>query len=116
MEILKLSYFYLPRALKQCFLHCAIFPKNYEFRKDELARLWAAYGLNEVEGSQQVDSLLQRSFIQPQGYEYSWYTRKADVTYSLHDVLHDLAQYILKSEQSLTKSHANTANLHHPLS
>ncbi|CAN4119930.1 unnamed protein product [Withania somnifera] len=49
LAALKLSYNDLPAHLKRCFSYCAIFPKDYPFRKDQVIQLWNANGL--VRGS-----------------------------------------------------------------
>ncbi|RVX00448.1 putative disease resistance RPP13-like protein 1 [Vitis vinifera] len=71
LPALRLSYHYLPSKLKQCFAYCSIFPKNYEFNKEELILLWVAQGflgglkrgetIKDV-GQTCFDDLLSRNF------------------------------------------------------
>ncbi|KAH0776850.1 hypothetical protein KY290_008261 [Solanum tuberosum] len=42
---LKLVYNDLPAHLKHCFAYCAIYPKGYQFCKDQVIHLWIANGL-----------------------------------------------------------------------
>ncbi|EOX96605.1 LRR and NB-ARC domains-containing disease resistance protein, putative [Theobroma cacao] len=92
---LRLSYHHLPSHLKQCFTYCAIFPKVYEFDKDELVRLWMAEGfLQQPKGAKQMEDLgleyfhdlLSRSFFQQ--------SSSNETRFVMHDLINDLAQSV----------------------
>ncbi|KAJ7005091.1 disease resistance RPP13-like protein 1 isoform X1 [Populus alba x Populus x berolinensis] len=94
LPALRLSYHYLLPHLKQCFAYCAIFPKDYSFRKDELVLLWMAEGFlvcsvdDEMEkaGAMCFDDLLSRSFFQQSSAYPSYFV--------MHDLMHDLATHV----------------------
>ncbi|WVZ16244.1 hypothetical protein V8G54_009226 [Vigna mungo] len=90
---LRISYNHLPSHLKRCFVYCSLYPKDYEFEKDELILLWMAEdllktsrkekSLEEV-GEEYFDDLVSRSFFQ-----YS-----TSGTRGIGFVMHDLATFL----------------------
>ncbi|XP_057743300.1 putative disease resistance RPP13-like protein 1 [Arachis stenosperma] len=88
---LRISYYFLPSYLKQCFVYCSLYPKDYEFSKDELMLLWMAENfLQPVEkktmeevGGEYFDELIARSFLQPHS--------TVENKFVMHDLVHDLA-------------------------
>lgn len=95
LSALRLSYHHLPSHLKQCFAYCAIFPKDYEFDKNELVLLWMAEGfLQQTKekkqmkdiGKEYFDDLLSRSFFQKSSAN--------NVRYVMHDLISELAQFV----------------------
>ncbi|XP_042484017.1 putative disease resistance protein RGA1 [Macadamia integrifolia] len=92
---LSLSYYFLPRYLKQFFAYCSVFPKGYIFDKQWLIQLWIAEGFIRTNtkkmegiGSQYFDDLLHRSFFQHSNEE------KENVRFVMHDLVHDLAEAV----------------------
>ncbi|KAM4072704.1 hypothetical protein ACB094_11G159000 [Castanea mollissima] len=95
LPALRLSYNYLPSHLKRCFTYCSIFPKDYEFSKEELVLLWMAEdlllkpkgnGSMEEIGEQYFDELLSRSFFQRSNND--------ELCFIMHDLFNDLAKFI----------------------
>ncbi|KAK2387849.1 putative disease resistance RPP13 protein [Trifolium repens] len=95
--VLRLSYHNLPSNLKRCFAFCSIFPKGYEFGKDELIKLWMAEGLlkccgrdnsEEELGNEFLDDLVSISFFEEK--IYSW----GDMYLVMHDLVNDLAKLL----------------------
>ncbi|XP_057744592.1 putative disease resistance RPP13-like protein 1 [Arachis stenosperma] len=89
---LLISYYHLPEHSKRCFVYCSLYPKDYQFDKDELILLWMAENLlrppkrgETLEGVAQecFDDLVSRLFFK-QGEDYF---RKYFV---MHDLMHDL--------------------------
>ncbi|WRX11960.1 NB-ARC - like 10 [Theobroma cacao] len=95
LPALRLSYYYLPSHLKRCFAYCSIFPKDYEFRKEELIRLWMAEDLlaysgkkgnMEELGNEYFKDLTSRSFFQQLSGNKSCFV--------MHDLISDLAEFV----------------------
>ncbi|KAK2447350.1 putative disease resistance protein [Trifolium repens] len=94
---LRISYHYLPSYLKRCFVYCSLYPKDYEFRKEDLILLWMAEDLiqppkngqtlEEVGYGYFID-LASRSFFQ---LSRSWNHYQYFV---MHDLVHDLATFL----------------------
>ncbi|TYH73484.1 hypothetical protein ES332_D05G333100v1 [Gossypium tomentosum] len=97
LPALTLSYHYLPSHLKRCFAYCSIFPKDYEFEKEELIQLWMAEGLLQLSkdngdpeelGNEYFKDLRLRSFFQQSKGEKSCFV--------MHDLISDLAKSVTR--------------------
>ncbi|CAL9128651.1 unnamed protein product [Musa acuminata var. zebrina] len=95
LPALRLSYKQLPSHLKQCFVFCSVFHKDFVFDKDRLVKTWMALGFIQPTGGKRMedigssyfDELVSRSFFQShKGY------------YVMHDAIHDLAQSLSVEE------------------
>ncbi|KAJ4967535.1 hypothetical protein NE237_019384 [Protea cynaroides] len=103
LPVLKLSYDHFSPPLKQCFVYCSIFPKDYEISKKTLIQLWMAEGLlqssndnmlMEDVGNEYFNSLVWNSFFQDVKED-----KYGEVTAcKMHDLVHDLAQSIIGNE------------------
>nr|XP_010942941.2 disease resistance protein RPM1-like [Elaeis guineensis] len=58
-HVLNLSYNYLPRYLKKCFLHCSMFPEDHVLQRKRLMRLWVAEGFVEERGSSTMEEVAE---------------------------------------------------------
>ncbi|XP_057737016.1 putative disease resistance RPP13-like protein 1 [Arachis stenosperma] len=101
---LRISYYYLPSYLKECFVYCSLYPKDYEFSKDDLILLWMAENFlqtvgkrtPEEVGEEYFDELVARSFFQPHS--------TLENIFVMHDLVHDLAimfagEFYFKAEE-----------------
>ncbi|CAL8114823.1 unnamed protein product [Prunus armeniaca] len=95
LPALGLSYHYLPAKLKRCFIYCSIFPKDYEFKVEDVVFLWMAEGLipqaengDNIEevAKEYFDELLSRSLFQMSGKS----------SFVMHDLINDLAVFMSK--------------------
>ncbi|XP_020584326.1 putative disease resistance protein RGA1 [Phalaenopsis equestris] len=99
MPILRLSYTYLPQHLQNCFAFCSIFPRDHEFDKDDLIRMWMSLGFIEQPhfvgesmedvGGNYFDVLVKKSI-----FEKVEDSHRNTTYYLMHDLLHELAQSV----------------------
>ncbi|XP_044496550.1 putative disease resistance protein RGA1 [Mangifera indica] len=95
---LMLSYNDLPPMVKQCFIYCSIFLKDYEYMsKNQLIDFWMAQGYlglekngenKEIIGKEYFDHLMTRSLLQ----------ENKPCSYKMHDIVHDFAQFLGNNE------------------
>nr|XP_025660958.2 putative disease resistance RPP13-like protein 1 [Arachis hypogaea] len=107
LPALRISYHYLPSYLKRCFVYCSLYPKDYEFDKDELVLLWMAEDLLqqpksgsilEEVGYKYFNDLAAQSFFQP-----------SKNGYVMHDLMHDLATFYGEKFFVRISEHENVA-------
>ncbi|XP_049387805.1 putative disease resistance RPP13-like protein 1 [Solanum stenotomum] len=96
LPALMLSYNDLPAHLKRCFSFCAIFPKDYPFRKEQVIHLWIANGLilkeDEIiqdSGNQYFLELRSKSLLEKVPNPSK---RNKEELFIMHDLVNDLAQ------------------------
>ncbi|XP_066349431.1 putative disease resistance protein RGA4 isoform X2 [Miscanthus floridulus] len=105
MCALKLSYDELPYYLQQCFLCCSIFPKNYQFRSNELIYIWIAQGfvkcghsmemLEEI-GWGYITDLVNSCFFEQVETEEP--TPGYQTCYVMPALVHDFAKLVSRTE------------------
>ncbi|CAL5422965.1 unnamed protein product [Camellia sinensis] len=107
---LRLSYEALSPHLRQCFAYCCIFPKDYSMAKDELIGMWMANDFIPSKGKTTLHTgdeifwqLVFRSFLQDVDEVYYPGTCNGIIVCKMHDLMHDLAQSIMKYECSVMK-------------
>ncbi|CAN1195575.1 Putative disease resistance RPP13-like protein 1 [Linum perenne] len=95
LPALILSYHYLPSHLKPCFAYSAIFPKGYEFEKEEVVRLWMAEGfVIQPEGSRGMEDTCHEYFNDLVSRSFLQHTSEHQFCFTMHDLIHDLAKYV----------------------
>ncbi|CAL4986501.1 unnamed protein product [Urochloa decumbens] len=97
---LYLSYDELPQYLKQCFLYCALYPKDFSMHRDDLVRFWVAEGFVQEQEKQLIEDtaeeyyyeLIYRNLLQPDPFFADFSRCK------MHDLLRKVAQHISGQE------------------
>nr|XP_027109109.1 putative disease resistance protein At3g14460 [Coffea arabica] len=90
---LRLSYIHLPSDLKRCFAYCAVFHKDYQFRKEKIIQLWQANDLLGYPGeNKRIENKAEKYFDEL--IMRSLFHKSTDHTFSMHDLVNDLARFV----------------------
>ncbi|XP_042472472.1 putative disease resistance protein At3g14460 [Zingiber officinale] len=87
ISVLKHSYEELTGNQKQCYLACALFPKNYPFKQNQLFEIWKAIGCCSHTSNQWSWAWTD---IEP----FFVSSARKDGEFILHAIFHELADYI----------------------
>ncbi|KAJ6867448.1 hypothetical protein NC652_038610 [Populus alba x Populus x berolinensis] len=101
LPALSLSYMNLKPAVKQCFAFCSIFPKDYVIEKERLVALWMANGFISSTGQMDLHDKGEEIFHELVGRSFFQEVMDdglGNIECKMHDLIHDLAQYIMKRE------------------
>ncbi|GKU85514.1 hypothetical protein SLEP1_g182 [Rubroshorea leprosula] len=118
MHILQLSFDNLLKpGLKQCFAFCCIYPKDYVMRREILIQLWMAEGFLQLPketsmmlediGDEYFNDLLSYSLFQQECRD----SFGSIVGCKMHDLIHDFAQSISKSETVILETLSSRSNI-----
>ncbi|XP_051200693.1 putative disease resistance protein RGA3 [Lolium perenne] len=101
-QALYLSFVDLPSELKECFLHCSLYPEECPIRRFDLVRHWIAEGLVKASENKELEEsaeeyyleLIGRNLLQPDpdNLDQCWIT---------HDLLRSLARSLITDESIL---------------
>ncbi|XP_022154711.1 LOW QUALITY PROTEIN: disease resistance protein RGA2-like [Momordica charantia] len=95
LSILKLSCNHLPPNLKQCFQYCALFPKDFEIRKDEVIMQGMAQGFIQPNDKDKLVDIGEDYFMELLSKSFFQDVKKDAlgdiITCKMHDLMHDIA-------------------------
>jgi len=94
MPALALSYIHLPSHLKVCFAYCALFPKDYEFKKECLIQLWMTNFPHCRQHSRTAEEICQQYFNDLLSRSFFQQSSENKEVFVMHDLLNDLAKYV----------------------
>ncbi|KAL3825546.1 hypothetical protein ACJIZ3_021575 [Penstemon smallii] len=104
LEILSLSYNYLPHHLKPCFLYLAVFPEDYEISVSHILMLWVAEGFLKPSfinvkkvAKDNLKELIERNLILVDKYKFNGKPEACKI----HDLVRDLCIKEARKEKFL---------------
>ncbi|XP_062229906.1 putative disease resistance RPP13-like protein 1 [Phragmites australis] len=99
---LYVSYVDLPSELKECFLHCSLYPEECPIQRFDLVRHWIAEGVVNARDNKLLEDLAEEYYVElirrnllqpdPDNTDQCWIT---------HDLLRSLAHFFIAEESIL---------------
>ncbi|GLT52301.1 hypothetical protein SLA2020_256490 [Shorea laevis] len=111
---LLLSYYDLPPPVRQCFLYCVVFPKDFIIGIHLIVSNWMAQGYLSSDGNADLESigieyfhiLVSRSFFQ------DFIVWNGDIVrVKMHDMVHDFARYLAENEFVIKEVESDNLNI-----
>ncbi|GLU14903.1 hypothetical protein SLE2022_314440 [Rubroshorea leprosula] len=117
--VLKLSFDHLPSHMKKCFSFCSVFPKDFNFEKDDLIQHWMAQGFL-CSSSQEMMEDIGNKYVSDLISNCLFHDVETDkygdiISFKMHDVVHDLALLVSEGETLILKNdsiHENSCIRH----
>ncbi|GKV52524.1 hypothetical protein SLEP1_g59102 [Rubroshorea leprosula] len=114
---LLLSYYDLPSPLRQCFIYCALFPKDFVYDGETIVYHWMAQGYLgwdndedlELKGRVYISYLAARSFF----YNFLLDTDGLKSTWKMHDIMHEFAQSLMIYDGIVTEVNLEANSIIH---
>ncbi|KAJ3670833.1 hypothetical protein LUZ60_008259 [Juncus effusus] len=92
MSALILSYYMMPSHLRPCFLYFSMFPKEREFQRDQVVRLWMAQGYIDPHSNKRMEDVGRKYFDELYGRSLLLsFTKYGESVYKMHAMIHELA-------------------------
>ncbi|KAJ3680024.1 hypothetical protein LUZ60_016302 [Juncus effusus] len=101
LSSLKVCYDRLSPYLKRCFAYCSLFPKGYQFEKEQLVRIWIGQGFAEPHRSLKPEEIGGQYFEELVGrflFQKLRNTNDCVERFVMHDLFHELVQSIAHEE------------------
>ncbi|KAL2896280.1 putative disease resistance RPP13-like protein 1 [Bienertia sinuspersici] len=98
LPALLLSFYYLDEPVKRCYAYCSIFPKNFQFDKENLVLLWMAEGFIQMptsNSSKTVEDIGETYFDELKAHSFFQVSNSEQQYFVMHDLIHDLAVYVM---------------------
>ncbi|GLU03406.1 hypothetical protein SLE2022_206080 [Rubroshorea leprosula] len=98
---LLLSYYDLPHSVRQCFLYCVLFPKDFAYSHYSITSHWLAQGFLGSDPNADLESIGQEYFniLVAHSFFQDFHIWNGHIYFfKMHDVVHDFGKYLAEDE------------------